>query len=273
MESPLKISTWNIKGAFSDPYRYNEVLKTIHESESDIVVLPDAWHEDSEASRPGPRQLELSAGDFRRLGYTMLKASFREDRPDDNHARYGFMTLIREPLTPAYEEIRLGSRPAHHLRFIHDATILNVIGLYLNDQSEANRTTQLDVLLRYLEPFADEPTVLVGDFNAMHRQSLAARTLNSSFIQPLLKIPIMNNTPLRLQEMADGATMAILTNDGFTDADPNYTPTMPSRLPLFQLDRIMVRNGFSSRLKATPPEVTPNPQLSDHAMVSSTISF
>lgn len=272
MEQPLTISTWNINGAFSaDSERYNAALKTIDESDSDIVVLPDAWREDSEQSRPSPRKLELGAADFRRLGYTMLKGTFHENRPDDNYARYGFMTLIKEPLVPAYEEIRLGERPAHHLRLDYNHEILNIISLYLNDQSESNRSGQIDDLLRYLDAYTDEPVVLAGDFNAMHRQSRIARALSSRAFEPIAKLPIMNNTPARLQEMADGATMAILQEHGFVDADPEFMATMPSRLPLFQLDHIMTRDGYNTPLVATLPIAIPKPALSDHALLSSTI--
>lgn len=272
LEHTLGVTTWNLNGALSDPLKVDAALDKIGECKSSVIVLPDAWRENTEQSLQPPRKLELlSADDFRLLGYTVMKSTFREDRSDDDYARYGFMTLVRHnfDVDPQTKVFRIGERPIHHVRYDLGETALNVIGLYLNDQSEENRNIQLDEFLHYIEPYRSEPMILAGDFNAMHRNSRPAQILNSSWMQPLSKLPIMNNTPRRLIEMAEGATMAILTENDFIDADPQYAPTMPSRWPLFQLDHIMTRNGFSAPLFATPTELTKYAHISDHLMASS----
>ncbi|OYW84324.1 hypothetical protein B7Z17_04275, partial [Candidatus Saccharibacteria bacterium 32-49-10] len=163
MKETLSIGTWNVKGALSDPERANTLADAITASNIDVLTLPDAWHEDSSESTPSSRELLVSPDDFAKRGYIALASTFREDRPDDNFARYGFMTLVKETLGPEeYTELRLGERPAHSVQLELAGRALAFVGLYLNDQNEANRLAQLDDLYGYLEPVSDTPTILAG---------------------------------------------------------------------------------------------------------------
>ncbi len=276
MEKSLKVGTWNLHGALSNPVDAKPVLRELAHAQADVIALPDAWHEDSSRSRPSyERKSRVSDELFQAMGYKVFRSTFEEDRPDDNYARYGFATLVhnREALSSA-TTIELGTRPAHHLRINMGAHALNVISLYLNDQSEENRYKQVGTLLDYLDPYFFEPTILVGDFNAMHADSKIAQLLQSDRAHDLLGgIKAKNNTIPRLIEMADGATMNNLEAAGFVDAEPKYRPTMPSLLPLFQLDHIMMRDGALASLTATRPKRTLELSASDHAFITSHITL
>ncbi len=273
MDSPLTLSTWNIKGALSDPRRVETALEAIQATEADIITLADAWHEDSAHSLPTSRELLVSPADLRKQGYTALKATFREQRPDDNYATYGFMTLIRDTINPSYEEVRLMQRPAHHLQVDLGARALHVVSLYLNDESEMNRAMQIQGLLHHLSGFDLEPAVLMGDFNAMHRHTHISSFLQAPGLGAMFNnIPLMNNTLPRLWSMASGNTMKLLEINGFTDADPKHTPTMPSRFPLFQLDHIMTRGGVGMPLHAARPTRRNYPDISDHVLLTTKLT-
>lgn len=272
----INVSTWNIQGALSDPERVEAITKAIdNQKNTSLFVFPDAWHEDSEESTPTNRGFLLNDADFQALGYTPHRATFREDRSDDNFARYGFLTLTHESL-PVLDatEIKLGTRPAHHLRVGLAGTAFNVISLYLNDQSEDNRLQQLADLRPVLSALHKEPIVLLGDFNAMHRSSTPARLLRTPGVQKLSRhITAKNNTLPRLVDMAQGHTMTQLTSNGFFDADPEHQATMPSSFPLFQLDHIMFRHSLNKRLSVEKPVRTLHAGVSDHVQLSAVVAM
>lgn len=274
MEETLKIATWNIQGAFSDPRRAGTVLDEIAGSGANVITLPDAWHEDSKESEATDRQLLVTAGHFRRRGFTALRAQFREDRPDDNYATYGFMTLIDQTTAPSYETIQLGTRPAHHLRFALGSQALSLISLYLSDLNDSKRLEQINDLTTHLEDYPVDAVALVGDFNAMHSDSTVSRILSTRPVRDILQlIPAKNYTLPRLTRMASGIVMRKLEDDGFIDSDPTHQPTMPSYRPLFQLDHIMTRSSPTIGVEAEIPVLLSKPTLSDHAMVMSTLKI
>lgn len=272
LQETLTVATWNIQGALSDPSRAGAVLDEISKSGANIITLPDAWHEDSEESEESDRHLLVTAGHFRRRGFTALKAQFREDRPDDNYARYGFMTLIDQTTSPAYEKIELGTRPAHHLRLTLGSQALSIMSLYLSDLSDLKRLEQVTDLTTHLASYPLDAVTLVGDFNAMHSSSKVARILDARPVRDIFQlIPARNYTLPRLTRMASGIVMRKLEDEGFTDCDPSQQPTMPSYRPLFQLDHIMTRSSPTVWVEAEPPVLTSRPELSDHRMVMSTL--
>ena len=274
LEETLKLATWNIQGALSDPRRAEAVLDEISRSGAHIITLPDAWHEDSEESEETDRQLLMTAGDFRRRGFTAIKASFREDRPDDNYARYGFMTLVDQTPSTRYEEIQLATRPAHHLRVSLGSQALSIVSMYLSDLSDMKRLEQITQLESHLQRYPFDAVALMGDFNAMHSDASVARVLNSWPVRDIFQlIPARNYTLPRLTRMASGIVMRRLGDNGFSDCDPLQQPTMPSRKPLFQLDHIMTRSSQTIQIEAEPPVLIGRPDLSDHQMVTTTVKL
>ncbi len=267
----LRFASWNIRGGLSDPRRATAIADLLIERQDDVVALPDAWHEDSERSIASGRHLAVSPADFLRSGYMLTDAWFEENRPDDNFARFHFATLIRQDLDANPQEMRLGTRPAMRMALTLGRTTLNVICLYLNDQSKWNRAVQIDDLFDHLGTQSDVPTMLMGDFNDMHRNTRIAKLLQSApYRRTLGRLPVGNYVFPSLAEMAEGSAIQALEAKGFTDIDPFRRPTMPSRLPLFQLDRFMLRNSYG-HIQADPTTGMNKPPLSDHSLIATTL--
>ncbi len=172
----------------------------------------------------------------------------------------------------ADEVLQLDTRPAISIRTHIGSTVFNLVGLYLNDQNNANRRNQMNALRPHLDTMLGEPTMLGGDFNTMHENARTSRLLQAYLVQKLLgKITLANNTLPRLFEMAEGTSLHALQAQGFVDADANHAPTAPSRMPLFQLDRFMYRNLETAGLTAGNVRHTNKPKLSDHKMIETTV--
>jgi len=275
MSESITVSTWNLQGALSNPEHTDYVANAIKNQGGSILTLPDAWRVDSEKSERTGRSPQLKDTDFKALGYTYYGTTFPDDRPDDNYAHYGFASLVHESLPVIdFNEIKLGERRAHHLRVDLAGIALNVISLYLDDRGEDIRMRQLDDLSPVLSNHHNEPIVLMGDFNAMHRSSLAARLLRSPGVNKVAqRIPFKNGAASNLVGMGKGDTMARLAGNGFHDADPEHQATMPSSLPLFQLDHIMFRHGLNKRLSVEKPVRTLHAGISDHVQLSTTVAI
>ena len=275
MES-LSVSTWNIKGGFSRPDVALPIVKELATSNADIITLPDTWREDSIHSTPTNRQRLISDADLQEHGYAALTSIVDTPvRPDDNYALYGYTTLYKNTLEPLEtHEIRLGERPAHHLALQLGQHSLNLISLYFTDISEARRLKQVDDLLAYAETLKDSPLVLTGDFNALHKDDRSARILRAAPISAILStIHIKNQLAPRLVEMATGTTLERLENAGFIDLDPTHTPSMPGILPLFQLDRVMAKDGATTEVIAVDTTIHQKTPLSDHRRLSTTLQL
>lgn len=269
----LTFASWNLKGGLSDASRALDITDRICDSRPDFIALPDAWHEDSSRSRPSGRRLLVSPRDFERDGYSTVDTHFEEDRPDANFARFHLMCLISNNLDYESSVTRLGARPAVTVDTVLGKAALSIIGIYLNDQTEHNRLMQISSLKKQLAHTPNKPTLLVGDFNAMPRESrIAALLQRRTSSHTLSKVNFFNRTLPRLVEMADGATMATLTDIGFSDCDPSAAPTMHSRARLFQLDHILTKGFDEAGLAASTTQRIFYPRLSDHAMIWTKVS-
>lgn len=273
MEKSIRVGAWNLRGALSDSDRAESVVDTIPSLGAHIVALPDSWHEDSKKSEPTTRRLLIDDTTFRKIGYTPLHSIYCDGRADDNYARYGFTTLVHHTIDVIDHEILpLGERPADLLHIQLGNHTLNVISLYLDDRSEAIRLKQTNDLLDCTDEYRDHPTVLMGDFNAMHAESSIAQTLQKPLSRATIgRLPLLNRTGPRLVEMASGKTLQILQDAGFRDIESQQTPTMPALLPLFQLDHILISDGNDTSLTATPTTRMRRLYLSDHLAIASTI--
>jgi endonuclease/exonuclease/phosphatase family metal-dependent hydrolase len=123
------------------------------------------------------------------------------------------------------------------------------------------------------------PTVVAGDMNAMHGETAPAKLLRPARLvaerlpakdpvpgEKQSKLSRAGSLGQRLVRMADGSTLRALQEAGFSDADPEFQPTMPSRYPFVQLDHI-----FRDRDVQTDPStftVYPHNPAADHRMVS-----
>lgn len=269
----LSLSSWNIRGGLSDPDRAFAITNTLIQQQNDIVVLADAWREDSSRSSPSGRRLLVTANDFYKNGYEFIDADFEEDRPDDNYAHFHFTTLVKQGIQHQSEVFRLGERPATHITTSIGAAAIHIVGLHLNDQDERTRSHQVTDLLSNLSKTDNQPTILAGDFNALQKESVVARTLRTGLARSTIgRLSIANSTFPRLIEMASGSTLQSLEAAGFIDTNSQPQPTAPSRTPVFQLDRFM-HKITSEVIDVRPITVHKHSSLSDHRQISTALKY
>lgn len=267
--SEIKLASWNIHGALSDPDRALRVAENIIDTNGQVVSLQDAYQLDSVESKPSGRQLEVPLDIFRDAGYEVVDTKYWEVRRygDDNFADYGFVTLIKRGYLRR-EILKTGTRKTVTVDIPMQNTVVRVASVYLNDQNRQIRMAQAEAVASGLR--SDMPTALIGDLNEMHGEQRRARLLGSWMARAAFAhIHWQNDTLPRLNDMASGEVLAMFKSLGLEDVDSDKRPTMPSKLPLFQLDHLLINRG----LVATDFNVDFRPDLSDHAMISSTITL
>ena len=266
--SKFGVVEWNLNGALSDLDRAPDAVEKIIDTNGLVVSLPDAYQLDSRESRPSDRKLEVSFDVFRKAGYEVVDTEHREFRPLNNFANYHFLTLLKRGVYQRREIFTAGTRKVVTVDIAMQDTIARVASVYLSDQSEQKRLFQVEAIKHGLR--TDMPTALIGDLNAMHGDLIRSRVLRARMVRAVaVGIYLQNATLSRLADMARGGVLKELERLGLEDADPDRQPTMPSRYPLFQLDHVL----FNKYLSASRTTVDFQGNLSDHAMISSTITL
>ena len=117
---------------------------------------------------------------------------------------------------------------------------------------------------------AEQPTILAGDYNAMHRKGCVAHILGSQVVRTVaarVPQPRIRSLGPRLSDMATGTTMRRFEDAGFKDADPYHQPTIKSRMPIAQIDHVLVSLHFRARRF----RVYEHSPVSDHRAISVTL--
>ncbi|HEX3569151.1 MAG TPA: endonuclease/exonuclease/phosphatase family protein [Candidatus Saccharimonadales bacterium] len=278
----LEVVAWNICNGFSDGNRAPQLIETIaHDLKPDIAILPEAYFEGSDD------RLDNVTEDFDVLGYR-VKHHLYED-VDGRRDRHGLMLIGRHELMGHVELIRLAGRTAFKASVADPTSDRegDFFGVHLDDRSKYTRALQTDDLLTHVVD--RRPTIVAGDDNDMHARGLRTRILRAA-TRPLCALPLIEpGTPMpanmkslagleyvagrigslgsRLHEATSGVVMQRLEAAQFRDADESRRPTMSNRLPLAQLDHIMVRDAVPTGSR------TRRNRLSDHRIVSARVTF
>lgn len=249
----------NILDGFSQIDTGLEYINNLHDIQPDIAIFSEAYRIGKEDLLPA---IIKNIAD---LGYTVVYGPYDDlDKRSDAH---GILLAIRQgrssqALRPRL--VRIGGRYIAECWLMDEASgeIVHFLGMHLNDRSEAKRQAELNDLMRLI---ADEPTVLAGDLNSLHRPDASGlKFIKARVIRRLVKMklwPISEPTgqpePMtlarrgslnfRLAEMASGKTLARLLQAGFRDADAHHTPTYPARHPQAQLDHILLSRHCTVR--------------------------
>lgn len=248
----MKIASWNVENrltarAHSSRGTPLHILEEIKKLDADILVLPEAY-----SKKP-----EVGVDDYlRELGYVWHDARYDErTRPGesiDTNDLY-LRVLSRFPFIET-KPLRWNNERNTVSVTIQDPETklpIRVIAVHLDDRTEKSRLCQIDEAITYVNS-SDLPTVMLGDFNAMHT-SLGAKILSSRIVRvmaafiPHFQFRIMAT---RLSEMALGATLLRLENEtSLREVDVKHRPTatpkmhavewMPS-ICLAQIDHIFV---------------------------------
>jgi len=274
----LKVASWNIEGRLS-PLAINrrgtpeQIIREIERLNTDVVFLPEAFATGNFAEEI--RQA-LTA-----LGYELYATTYDDGGPVRTEIAVdqpSMLLLSRVPLRQR-KTIRLGDLRNAIVAHIHDPTsrqTLRIIGVHLDDRSEALRLQQVPDLIRLVQS-SDEPTVMLGDFNAMQYDSAPAKLLRS----PMMKFVVPNFVPglgRRVVEMACGETLQQLqAATGLRDVDPAFRPTTTPKmrghewLPsicLIGIDHMLLSPHMSAQNFRVSPDGG-----SDHRAISAMITL
>jgi len=270
----LKILAQNALDAFSDPKTTDEYVALIEHLQPDVAIFPEAYDADRTET------VVVAIQQLKSLGYEVLHGLY--DDKDGRKDRHGTILLVRQGLQAADKPsglLWIGLRNAIQAWVVDPDTqhTVHVVGVHLNDRSEAKRQAELDDLLgKIIKP--DEPTIIAGDLNAIYRQDAkgfvvsAARFINLLVRAHLFPAPEpvvathskknlgrVGSLSKRMSEIASGKTLARLQAAGLTDADPTHMRTYPAARPVVQLDHIMLSPSLSVRSFEVLPKTS-----SDH---------
>lgn len=263
----MRLSSWNIEGRLSDEGLASKrgtakhILVNLALSDFDVAFLPDAY-----SSLPNDdiiQDLENIVGEQGEIvsyGYNDLAES---------KSKLNGMLLSKLPIENK-EIIKAGD-----YRNVIKTMIggLAIYGVHLDDKSEATRHIMSNSIIMDIEK-TKIPTVVMGDFNAAYPDGLVAKGFKAlGNLHPNSSDGLLR----RAKDMVNGGTMDMFLQAGFSETNPNHTPTetpkmrglefMPS-IPLLQLDHILI----SSELDYDNFKIEQDGG-SDHRQISAEISL
>lgn len=221
------------------------ILTSIKKLHADVLVLPEAYQNEPDSG------VDQALKD---MGYAWVDARYDDlDREEEFNGAMPHMRVLSKLPIVSFELHRWGGVRNLPVVIIQaDATTqLRVIGTHLDDRNEEFRIRQMNELVPFITS-TDMPTVMLGDFNAMHAKGRAKLYGHKAARQLAAKVPHaeMRFVLTRLSDMATGSILAGLeAKTRLRDIDPTRRPTttpkmrdiewMPS-IRLAQIDHILV---------------------------------
>lgn len=286
----IQVASWNLEGRLTGYKKSGRgsaehILRGIKQLDADILVLPDAFLENV---APGVDEY------LRKLGYVWHDLLYDDQ---DRNWSYGYlgkvsgMRILSRFEIIEIDEIWWGIGPRRMVVVVKlpNGNKLRVVGVHLDDRAEVHRESQVRELVKYLDRVEALPTVVAGDFNAVHGGDLRAKLLGSKFFRWIAHhIPSRLTPPpgdfaddihgfaMRGTDMMSGRALKLLEQKtNLRDLDPRHKATatiklrslawLPS-LRVMQLDHLFA----SSEIKAGFVRVWQDGG-SDHRAVSATI--
>ncbi|MDK2899342.1 MAG: hypothetical protein PWQ10_529 [Patescibacteria group bacterium] len=254
----IKVASWNIEKRlenFNSKRRGNsaQIIEMINLIDADIIVLPEAHDKSSLDNLRTKDQLN-------NMGYYIYNMPYDDSTNPELSANNKHLSLL---LLTRLKVIDIKIVKLGNFRNTIIATFdcdnekrFKVVGVHLDDKSEETRVKQINDLSKIINQ-TNIPTLIMGDFNAMHGEDLwPAKFLQSKFIKKLAKL-IWPSVFIRTTEMAIGNTLKILEdNTNLIDIDKSHRPTttpkmsghewLPS-LRLIQIDHIFTSKDIKSK--------------------------
>lgn len=277
--SKIRVASWNAQNAFGDTDRQSQAVEGFVGLEADLLFIPETAVNTPEQSDNLLYSREL----LQKFGYQTIKqTNYYPGEVPFSH-RDHLMTMWSRVSTVANVGI-FGNRYA--IEASHAGGVF--VGIHHEDYAESYRVEAAnDVVHHLLDKPADQPKIIMGDFNAMNRDYVRARLLRrtvrpfSEVARRMLGDEFDYYSPegsvmarrlsraagigIRLADMSAGTTMSIYEWAGFVNADPANRPTFGSgrRLrPLFKIDHILGQNVGFGKYQVGDTDV------SDHQPVS-----
>jgi len=276
---PIQVASWNIEGRLSpvngtDRRGPLRIIESIRKLDADVLILPEAHSEVSLETLPC--RDELAA-----MGYELHSIPYGEEfaeRPGAYAPRLSLLLLSRLAIH-GLETAPLGDGRTAVIATVESVPgqLLRIIGVHLDDRSEETRVAQVRALALVVcrSPL---PTVVMGDFNAMHGEDIwPSKFLRTQLVRTLAHV-VMPDISLRAVNMARGEALSLLESaTDLVDADPRHQPTttpkmrgrewMPS-IRLMQIDHIFT----SSNLTVEDFSIAPD-NGADHRAISARLSL
>lgn len=278
----MKVAAWNVEGRLAFYLERQEgrgspshILKGIAALDADVIVLPEAYN--------GTRAAKDVETALKSLGYEWIETPYDDPDREEEIALYGksHIRILSRIGFVSKEIVRFGG-----IRNLPVATVIDpdsgelvrIIGVHLEDRSEARRQKQIDDIVSFIK-HVPAHTIALGDFNAMWTgiPAFLLGSLVTSLFARLLPSGDLPSELSRLREMAKGTTMRRLRDEaGLHDADSRHRATVTPKkrnfpyLPsvrLCQLDHIL----FSSTLRATEFTIYKD-RGSDHRAISAEVT-
>ena len=251
----LKVASWNIEGRLTDTGAKSrgssaQIIDAIRQLNADVLVLLEAHSQISLDDLKLKQQLID-------MGYYLYNTLYKDDmhlRKDAYTPQLSSLLLSKTPVE-TIETFRLGNvRNAFTaiVKIAQSTQKLRVIGVHLDDRQESTRLKQIDDLSKIINQ-SDLPTVVLGDFNAMHGDDLwPAKFLRSQPIRLLASL-IWPRIFLKVVGMATGDSLRLLqSSTNLHDADTRHQPTTTPKLRgyewlpsirLIQIDHMFISPG------------------------------
>lgn len=246
----IRIAAWNVEQRLTTLTikrrgTPEHILASIKKLNADILVLPEAYQNTPDIGVDE---------ELRRMGYSWIDIRYDDlGREDEFSGAMPHMRVLSKlPITSSEIHRWGGIRNLPVITVQVDSeTQLRIIGTHLDDRNEELRTRQVDELIPYINA-STMPTVMLGDFNAMHGKGRAKLYSHKAARQMAAKVPHpeIRFALTRLSDMATGSILARLEAETpLRDIDPTRRPTttpkmrdiewMPS-IRLAQIDHILL---------------------------------
>lgn len=250
----MKIAAWNVEGRLTRVTKKRrgtpeQILGMIEQINADVFILPEAYIGEPDVAVN--RRLQD-------MGYEWRDAQYSEsdrDPPSDLHIRILSRFKILEST-----HVRWGNVRGLVAVVIHDPKSrqdVRFIATHLDERSDKRRLAQLNDAVIFINS-SNLPTIMLGDFNAMHDDSkskfVRSRAIKS--LSALIPHKKIQERVVTLMEMASGVSLKFLeSKTNLIDIDPRHLPTttpklkemewMPS-VKMAQIDHIFVSPHFDS---------------------------
>lgn len=255
----IKVVSWNIEGRltrFANKGRGSpeHIVAGIRKLGADVVFLAEA--SDGDDIEPAITDRLTS------LGYEIHTVRYDDGDKDRKWAAEVApnMKFLTKLPVKNFRQIRLGDIRNALVADVADpdtGTTLRIFGIHLDDRNEPYRIKQVENLLAHLNK-ASMPTVVMGDYNAMHAADFRARLLRNRWLKRAIRLwPHARTQDIleRLSDMAIGDALAALQDGSkLIDADRRRRATttpklrfqewMPS-IRMVQIDHMFVSPGIT----------------------------
>lgn len=246
----MKIASWNIESRLS---RYKmktkraqpeDIVRAISFINPDIMFFPEAFS----------NKLDDKAKEsLDKLGYILIPVPYNHKDDGRVWGEFTNLHLLMIYKKEFKKDIRVNTIRFADFRnaieLVDKKNNLVVYGVHLDDRSEKVRIEMAKDLKR-ISSKCKEDILILGDYNAMHKEDWKSKVLRNSFVRKsfLALGRVMADKEriiARTLDMALGTALEVLTKDGgFKDIDQKMRPTTTLKmrdrefLPSFRLTQI-----------------------------------